>query len=62
MGLLFVGLFSLSFLKMSFDFLLTSVNSFEKLAVGIIVGPFKTRINRLWPVHSCIHAQLLSSI
>ena len=47
---------------MSFDFLLTSVNSLEKLAVVIIVGPFKTRINRLWPAHSCMHAQLLSSI
>ena len=59
---LFVGLFSFSFLKMSFDCLLMSVNSFEKLAVSIIVDPFKTRINKLWPVHLCMRAQSLSSI
>ena len=49
-------------LKMSFDCLLISVNSFEKLALGIIVDPFKTRITKLWPVHLCMRAQSLSSI
>ena len=56
------GLLSFSFLKMSFDCLLISVNSFEKLALGIIVDPFKTRITKLWPVHLCMRAQSLSSI
>lgn len=59
---LFVGLISFSFLKMSFDCLLTSVDSFEKLALSIIVGPFKTRVNKLWPVHLCMLAESLSSI
>ena len=59
---LFVGLISFGFLKMSFDCLLTSVDSFEKLALSIIVDPFKTRINKLWPVHLCMLAESLSSI